>query len=684
MMNSPTESHTMSVDRLRIPLPRTMDTVCLFGILFLWIAAQVRAEDLVVRRLPTAVQEQTRMLNEDYLAAVPVVEKQDTKLPLLVFLHGAGGRGRDIERVKRIARPALAGMERFAGESSLFVAPQATAGTKESPASWLPDDLDRFLAHLKTTLPVDEDRIYVTGNSMGGYGTWVWAAHSPKQFAAAAPVVGGLGKGGPKDITPDLDRWAENLATIPVWAFHGANDKVVPADRSERMIKLIRDKGGNSARLTIFPNEGHGASRKVYASREFFEWLFAQNSAAGIEADKVPPNPQGRQEANGAEKKEPQPAVSNGLAPEVTDLNAEDISYQLEHKLPYLAEPFIDVKPPDMDDGILVGELGRDGGDRDQILHFVRELAGQARNDKSGNTDSLLISYRGRLLLEAYFRRGRINYPHYQMSITKSYTAMALGRAIQLGHLTMADLNKPAISFLQDVNPATLVEGADQITLHQAMHMSSGIRLNPDKTAQLRRSPGKLKGQAQIQAYLNNSEPIAAAPRAFKYQASDPAITMQVIESVVPGTAEDFIQKELWGRLGVDNYHWQPDISGLPKSAAGSSVRSRDMLKMAQLVLNQGTWNGEQLIPAEFVQRATSPICKAGRQSSYGYFWWTQDYEIAGRTYHCKQGRGAGGQFIFMFPAHDLIAIVTAHNKGMGVMLQALPKKLIPAFVTES
>ena len=94
MMNSPTESHTMSVDRLRIPLPRTMDTVCLFGILFLGIAAQVRAEDLVVRRLPVAVQEQTRMLNADYLAAVPVVEKQGTKLPLLVFLHGAGGRGR--------------------------------------------------------------------------------------------------------------------------------------------------------------------------------------------------------------------------------------------------------------------------------------------------------------------------------------------------------------------------------------------------------------------------------------------------------------------------------------------------------------------------------------------------------------------------------------------------------------
>ena len=81
--------------------------------------------------------------------------------------------------------------------------------------------------------------------------------------------------------------------------------------------------------------------------------------------------------------------------------------------------------------------------------------------------------------------------------------------------------------------------------------------------------------------------------------------------------------RHVWGRLGVDNYHWQPDISGLPKSTAGSSVRSRDKLKMALLVMNRGTWNGEQLIPAEFVERATSPIRKTYGKSSYGYFWWT-------------------------------------------------------------
>jgi CubicO group peptidase (beta-lactamase class C family) len=334
-----------------------------------------------------------------------------------------------------------------------------------------------------------------------------------------------------------------------------------------------------------------------------------------------------------------------------------------------------------MNDGITVGELGRDGGDKELVLKYAGELARPSTDPKMGKTDSLLISYGGKLIFEAYFRRGRINYPHYQMSITKSYTAMALGRVIQLGHLTMDDLHKPAISFLKDLKPEALVKGADGITLHQAMHMSSGIRLDPEKAAQLRKTPERLRGQGQIQAYLGNSEPIPPAPRDFKYQASDPAITMQVLEAVVPGSAKDFIQKELWRRLGVNNYQWQPDISGLPKSAAGSSVRSRDMLKMGLLVMNNGKWKGEQLIPAEFVERATSPIRKTSGNSSYGYFWWTADYEIAGRQYHCKQGRGAGGQFIFMFPELDLIAVVTAHNKGMGNMLQVLPQKLIPAFI---
>jgi CubicO group peptidase (beta-lactamase class C family) len=372
-----------------------------------------------------------------------------------------------------------------------------------------------------------------------------------------------------------------------------------------------------------------------------------------------------------------------GLAPEITDLNAEDVSYQLEWKLPYLKEPYLSVHPRDLNDGIPVGELGRDGGDRERVVDFARSLARASDDPKTGQTDSLLISYRGKLILEAYYRRGRVNYPHYQMSITKSYTAMAIGRAIQLGHLTTADLEKPVVGFLKDLDRSKLVEGADAITLHEAMHMGSGIRLPKARIDQLRRQPERLKGQGQIQAYLEHSEPIPPAPREFKYQAADPSITMQVLEAVVPGSAKEFIRDELWKPLGVISYHWQADTSGLPKAAAGSSFRSRDMLKMGMLVLGGGRWQGKQLIPSEFVRRATSPIRHSYGRSHYGYFWWVEDFEVGGKTYHSKQGRGAGGQFIFMFPELDLIVVVTAHNRGMGTLLRALPQRLIPAFVQD-
>lgn len=368
---------------------------------------------------------------------------------------------------------------------------------------------------------------------------------------------------------------------------------------------------------------------------------------------------------------------SNGLAPEVPGLNLKDKLYQLEAQLPNLEQPYITSTPDDKNDGLVVGELGVDGGDRAMIEAFANEIAATAKDEKAGNVDSLLISYRGKLIFESYFRRGRANFPHYQMSITKSYTALAVGRAIQLGLLKMEDLDKPAISLLKDLDKTKLAPGAETITLAQAMQMLSGIRLEKEKEKELMKNQGQLKGLGELQAYLQHSDPIPPMPREFKYQEPDTAIAMQVINAVAPGGAQEFLKTELLGRLGITQYQWEPAISGLPKSAAGSAILSRDMVKFGQLILNKGQWNGEQLIPEAYLVRATTP---SQVNKHYGFFWWVDDYNVNGKNYHCIQGRGAGGQFIFMFPELDLVAVVTSHNKGMGDTLQTLPKRIIPAF----
>jgi CubicO group peptidase (beta-lactamase class C family) len=365
---------------------------------------------------------------------------------------------------------------------------------------------------------------------------------------------------------------------------------------------------------------------------------------------------------------------ANGFAPEIADLNAEDVSYALEQNIPDLETPYVSTTPEDRSDGIAVGELGVDGGETAPILEFADEIAA----GDHGEVDSFLLYFDGRLLFESYYRRGRINYPHYQMSITKSYTAMAIGRAIALGHLTMDDLDRPVVDFLEDLDQDRLVEGADSITLAEAMNMRSGIRLDPGKVNELRRASDALHGQGQVQAYLEHSASIPPFPREYKYQGSDPSMTMQVLEAVVPGSARDFIETELLGKMGITNFSWQDDVSGLPKSAAGSSMRSRDMLKWGMLVLNEGRWNGEQLIPEDFVEQATSRIYTNPQGTSYGYFWWGHDVRVGEATFGCISGRGAGGQFIMILPELDLIAVVTSHNQGMGGMLTTLPQRVLP------
>lgn len=370
---------------------------------------------------------------------------------------------------------------------------------------------------------------------------------------------------------------------------------------------------------------------------------------------------------------------ANGLAPEIIDLSNEDISFSKEKNLIDLKTPFIDVDPEDMADGLEVGELGLDSGNKTLVLSLAREIDAGLH----GEIDSLLIHHDGRLIFESYYRRGRVNYPHYQMSITKSYTALALGRAIGLGYLKISDLDRPILDFLEEIDRTKITQGSDTITLRDALNMHSGIRVSQDRVAELRKGGPDLAGQGQIQAYFENTLPITNSSKQYKYQSSDPSMVMQVIESVVPGSAEAFIRQELLKPLGITNYGWQEDVSRLPKSAAGSSIRSRDMIKVGLLVQSGGVWDGEQLIPSEFIDLATSKIYTNPQNTCYGFFWWQHQVEVAGEVYDVKTARGAGGQYIMLIDSADLVIAITAHNQGMGKMLNTAPRRLIPALVSD-
>ncbi len=314
---------------------------------------------------------------------------------------------------------------------------------------------------------------------------------------------------------------------------------------------------------------------------------------------------------------------------------------------------------------------------------MIVKLAKEMADRKHGLYDSMLIAHGDKLLFESYYLRGRINLPHFQASATKVYTSLALGRAIQLGHLSMADLDKPLISFLKDLDSTKFVEGVEKITLHKALTMRSGIRLTGEQRKKLEESPEALKGQGLVQAWLENTNSITDESQSYLYS-FDPDLVMQVIEAVVPGTAEDFIKKELLDKMGITNYRWLTGLSGLPRAGDRVSMTSRDMIKWGTLALNKGKWDGEQLISPDYLIKATSNITDPTEDwqpeaYSYGYFWYQTNIAVGDKNYNANVAWGGGGQHILMVPELSLVVAITGHDMEDKIIAQ-FSETIVPAF----
>lgn len=186
----------------------------------------------------------------------PGYDNDDTYWPLVLFLHGSGERGDDINQVKRYGPPMLVDQ----GENFPFIliSPQCPLGQR-----WDPLALSVLLDVVEKLYHVDQNRVYVTGLSIGGEGTWNLAMAQPDRFAAIAPVCGRTGS---------LYLDAARIKSIPIWVFHGAKDDVVPVSESQRMVKALKDCG-SSIKFTVYPEANHNAWTETYNNQELYKWL---------------------------------------------------------------------------------------------------------------------------------------------------------------------------------------------------------------------------------------------------------------------------------------------------------------------------------------------------------------------------------------------------------------------------
>jgi len=211
---------------------------------------------LAINQTMTQHTNHSMIIELKYLVYLPkdYPVSEDTKWPLILFLHGAGGRGDNLDSLKKHGPPKL--VEEGKDFRFILVYPQCPLGQW-----WSSELLNQLLDEVIGKYRIDQERIYITGLSMGGFGTWDLASKYPDRFAAIAPICGGS--------HPEL---AWNIRHIPAWVFHGAKDEVVSVGLSEVMVKAMK-KYNPEVKFTVYPEAYHDSWTETYNNPELYEWF---------------------------------------------------------------------------------------------------------------------------------------------------------------------------------------------------------------------------------------------------------------------------------------------------------------------------------------------------------------------------------------------------------------------------
>ncbi len=209
----------------------------------------------------------TRTAQLDYLLFLPEGYKNSgmNRWPLMLFLHGAGERGTNVGKVAAHGPPRIVKTKR--DFPFVLVSPQCP-----DDRVWQDDELLALLDSVVEKHNIDTNRIYVTGLSMGGYGSWSLGTKFPERFAAVAPICGGG-----EQIAVLLASRTKKAAlnSLGVWAFHGAKDLLVPVEESQRMTNALMRAGCKDVKLTVYPEAGHDSWTQAYEEQEIWSWFLA-------------------------------------------------------------------------------------------------------------------------------------------------------------------------------------------------------------------------------------------------------------------------------------------------------------------------------------------------------------------------------------------------------------------------
>jgi predicted peptidase len=244
-------------------LKTCLAALCVGGLTLTLTMAQETPD--AVQQVKSFKAKVTTTVSANYLLFLPrdYATRKSQRWPLILFLHGAGERGTNLWLVAKHGPPKI--VRTKPDFPFIVVSPQCPAGQR-----WDNDTVLGLLDEVTRKYRVDKSRIYLTGLSLGGFGTWNLGVAYPEKFAAIAPICGG---GDPVAVLLADPKKLGALKSLPVWAFHGAKDPVVKLEESQRMVNALRQIGCKEIELTVYPEAQHDSWTETYDNPKLYDWL---------------------------------------------------------------------------------------------------------------------------------------------------------------------------------------------------------------------------------------------------------------------------------------------------------------------------------------------------------------------------------------------------------------------------
>lgn len=340
--------------------------------------------------------------------------------------------------------------------------------------------------------------------------------------------------------------------------------------------------------------------------------------------------------------------------------------------------------PPGRDDGWPMGTLEEANIDRAGMEKFIQKILDMPMDSEDApQVHGILVARHGKLVLEEYFHGENRDKLHDTRSAAKSLTAVVIGAAIQAG--APLKLSSPVYQVMNGGTfPADLEPQKRAMTLEHLLTMSSGYFCDDGNND----APGNeetMNNQTDEPDYYRYTlkVPMATPPgENAVYCSASPNLALGMVGRATGESPLYTFDRLIAGPMKMNRYAWNLDPAGHPYGGGSVRVRPRDFIKLGQLMLNGGTWEGCKILSRDFVAQAIAPMYHL-RNLSYGYLWWGENFPYKDRTVRAVMALGAGGQTVTVVPDLDLVIAIYSGNYSSRVVQDIthhyVPRSILPA-----